>query len=56
MNNTIKVQIKITRVNKVTCAIEFIKLEGNQHLFLNDFAEKRDKTFKEFAIEESIQE
>jgi len=37
MNPTIKVQIKITKVNATTCAIEFMKLSGNQHLFLSDF-------------------
>jgi len=36
-NTTIKVQIKITKVDKTTCAIEFMKLSGNQHLFLSDF-------------------
>lgn len=36
-DKTIKVQIKITKVDKATCAIEFMKLSGNQHLFLSDF-------------------
>lgn len=36
-DKTIKVQIKITKVDATTCAIEFMKLSGNQHLFLSDF-------------------
>ena len=51
-DNKIEVQIKITKVDKVTCAIEFTKLSGNDLLYLEDFLEKRKLTFKEFAIDE----
>jgi hypothetical protein len=54
LDTTIKVKITITKVNANTCAIEFMKMSGNQHIFLEDFAEKRDKTFHEFAIEDKV--
>jgi hypothetical protein len=30
-----------------------MKLEGDQHLFLEDFADKKTATLKEFAAEET---